>query len=264
MSVIALPVPRFTPPVVVDPEKIISVLAPMLAMPFCKMAFDPWPISVMAMTAATAMMTPRADSPDRILFRRSAPDSAVRHVAGSSERCTCADAAPAASFVPSAVQPGLDGCTSCRSQVSVTSFVARRLRPVRRFIALDHSVHDANGPMGVGGHVGIVRHQDDGDSLGVELLEHPQDFDARVRIEVARRLVGQQQARAIDQRAADRHPLLLPARHLRRLVMDSVGQPDAVQQVVRQAAGFAPEASPRGIVQRHQRRSAAPSSARGD
>ena len=60
----------------------------MLAMPFCKVAFEPWPISVMAMTAATAMMTPRADSPDRILFRRSAP-SAVRQVAGSSAGAIC-------------------------------------------------------------------------------------------------------------------------------------------------------------------------------
>ena len=53
--------------------------------------------------------------------------------------------------------------------------------------------------MGVSGHLGIVRHQDDGDSLGVELLEHPQDFDAGVRIEVARRLVGQHQRGAVDQ-----------------------------------------------------------------
>ena len=83
MSVRALPVPRFAPPVVVEPEKIINVLAPMLAMPFCSVAFEPSPISVMAMTAATAIITPSADSPERILFRRRAP-SAVRHVAGSS------------------------------------------------------------------------------------------------------------------------------------------------------------------------------------
>ena len=65
-------------------------------------------------------------------------------------------------------------------------------------IALDHSIHDTDGPMGVGGHVGIVRDQDDGDALGVEPLEHPQDFNARVRIEVARRLVGQEERGPID------------------------------------------------------------------
>ena len=52
--------------------------------------------------------------------------------------------------------------------------------------------------MGVGGHVRIVRDQDDGDALGVEPLEHPQDFNARVRIEVARRLVGQEEHGPID------------------------------------------------------------------
>ncbi len=76
-----LPAPMFTPLVVVAPGKIISMFAPMLAIFCCKIAFDPWPISVMAMTAATAMMTPRAERVDRILLRRSAT-SAVRHVAG--------------------------------------------------------------------------------------------------------------------------------------------------------------------------------------
>ena len=66
----------------VEPAKIIIVLAPMLAMLFCSVAFEPCPISVMAMTAATAMMTPRAESPARILLRLSAL-TAVRHVAGS-------------------------------------------------------------------------------------------------------------------------------------------------------------------------------------
>jgi hypothetical protein len=60
-------------------------------------------------------------------------------------------------------------------------------------VTLDHSIDDADGPMGVSGHLGIVRHQKDGDSLGVKVLEHPQDFNARVRIKVSGRFVGQQQ-----------------------------------------------------------------------
>ena len=97
-------------------------------------------------------------------------------------------------------------------------------------VALDHSIDDADGPMGVSGHLGIVRHQNDGDSLGVELLEHPQDFDARVRIEIAGGFVGQHQRGTVDQSAADGHPLLLSPGHLRRHVIDSVGQSNAVQQ----------------------------------
>ena len=73
--------------------------------------------------------------------------------------------------------------------------------------------------MGVGRHLRIVRHQDHRDPLGVELLEHPQDFDAGVRIEVAGRLVGQEQGGVVDQGPGDGHPLLLAARHLRRFVV---------------------------------------------
>ncbi len=79
-----LPAPMFTPLVVVAPGIIINMFAPMLAIFFCNIAFDPWPISVMAMTAATAMMTPRAESVDRILLRLSAT-KAVRQVDGSSD-----------------------------------------------------------------------------------------------------------------------------------------------------------------------------------
>jgi hypothetical protein len=74
-----------------------------------------------------------------------------------------------------------------------------------------------------------MRYQDDGDSLRVELPEHSQDFGARVRIEVARRLVGQHERGAVDQGAANRNPLLLSSGHLRRLVMGSVGQANTAQ-----------------------------------
>ena len=54
----------------------------MLAMVFWMAIFEPSPISVMAMTAPTPMITPRAVRADRILLRRSAP-KAVRNVGGS-------------------------------------------------------------------------------------------------------------------------------------------------------------------------------------
>ena len=57
----------------------------------------------------------------------------------------------------------------------------------------DQAIMDANHALGMAGDFGIVRHQDDHDAfLGVELLEHVQDFLARARIKVARRLVGEQ------------------------------------------------------------------------
>ena len=198
-----LPAPMLTPLVVVAPGRIIIMFAPMLAIFVCKMALEPWPISVMAMTAATAMMTPRADSVDRILLRPSAT-IAVRQAAGSNGPIVLPSPIPADLALDGPALRG--GCVGRRSRHG-----GFRLPPVLpRRIAFDDTIDDMDDPIRVGGHVGVVRHQDNRDVLGVEPLEHPQNVDAGVRIEVARRLVGQEEHGAVDQRAGDRHPLLLP------------------------------------------------------
>ena len=84
VSVMTLPAPKLMPPLEAAPDRTMSVFAPMLAMLFCMAAFDPWPISIMAMTAPTAMITPRALRADRILFRRKA-SMAVMNVRGKSD-----------------------------------------------------------------------------------------------------------------------------------------------------------------------------------
>ena len=76
--------PKLTPPLIAAPGKTRTLLTPMLAIDFWTAAFEPSPISVMAITAPTPMITPRAVSAERILFRRKAP-RAVRHVGGMSE-----------------------------------------------------------------------------------------------------------------------------------------------------------------------------------
>jgi hypothetical protein len=60
-----------------------------------------------------------------------------------------------------------------------------------------------------------------------DVLEH---LVGGVGIEVARGLVGQDQAGPIRQGASEGHPLLLAARHLRRLVMQPLGQAQPLQQ----------------------------------
>src|SRR5208283_1564573 len=83
VSVGRLPAPKLTPPLVAAPGMTRMLLAPMLAIDFCTAAFEPSLSSDMAITAATPMITPRAVSAERILFRRSAP-RAVRQVGGIS------------------------------------------------------------------------------------------------------------------------------------------------------------------------------------
>ena len=66
--------------------------------------------------------------------------------------------------------------------------------------------------------------------LAVELLEGLHDLAAGAGVEVAGRLVGQQQLRLADQRPGDGDPLLLTAGELRGLVPHAVAEPDGVER----------------------------------
>ena len=63
----------------------------------------------------------------------------------------------------------------------------------------------------------------------MELVEQGHDLTGRHRVEVARRLVGQDQVGVGHECACDGHPLLLATRELARAVVDAVAEPDAVQ-----------------------------------
>src|SRR6185503_7150218 len=99
----------------------------------------------------------------------------------------------------------------------------------------------------------VVRHDDDRDPLLlVELTEHLQDFLAGHRVEVARRLIREQQRGLVNQRPRDGHALLLPARKLRRLVIHAVAQSDALEQGLGASAAFALGKMSGSIGQRHE------------
>ena len=86
--------------------------------------------------------------------------------------------------------------------------------------------------------VALVRDEQHGDAaLDVQALEDPHDLDARPRVEVAGRLVRQQDRRVGDQRAGDRHALLLPAGELIRVVIGAIGQADHRQARPSPASG---------------------------
>ena len=97
-------------------------------------------------------------------------------------------------------------------------------------------VHDASSticavaerepPLRAPGDVGLVGDDDHGDAGLVQLLEQLDDLLGGAAVERAGRLVGEDDMRVVDQRAGDRHALLLPARKLRRLVVLAMGEPD--------------------------------------
>ncbi len=142
--------------------------------------------------------------------------------------------------------------------VAALGLAVRRRRPGREWprrhpgVFDDQPVDDADRSVRIRGHRGVVGDQEHGDARCVELLEHLQNFDARVRIQIARRLVGQEQRRLVHQRPCDRYALLLPAGHLRRHVLDPIAESHAVQELACALLRFGRSAVHGRVIQRHE------------
>src|SRR5882762_8810312 len=77
----------------------------------------------------------------------------------------------------------------------------------------------------------LVRHHHDRQSLVVQILKNLHDLHRSPAVKIARRLIGQQNRRPVHQRARHRHTLLLPAGHLRRVMLRPVGKSDHRQRL---------------------------------
>src|SRR5687768_994244 len=116
-----------------------------------------------------------------------------------------------------------------RIVVSAMPTASRSIMSGRRFpaggVAGDPAIPEDHHPPGMGGDVGLVGHHDDGLPLVVQGLEDPHDLLAGGAVEVAGRLVGQQDGRLVHQRPRDRDPLPLAAGELVGPVIHPVSQP---------------------------------------
>jgi len=92
-------------------------------------------------------------------------------------------------------------------------------------------VHEPQLPLGPGRHRRVVRDHHDRDARAVQLAELIQHLAGQKGIEVARRLVRQDQAWVIGKRAREGNALLLAHAQLRGLVVEAVAQPHALQEV---------------------------------
>src|SRR5437762_5476543 len=96
-----------------------------------------------------------------------------------------------------------------------------------RGVVQHDAVAERDDARAVLGDVGLVRHQHDRDAaLYVQLLKNAHDLDAGLRIEVAGRLVGEQQRRAVHRRAGDGDALLLTTRELVRVMTEPIAETD--------------------------------------
>ena len=108
------------------------------------------------------------------------------------------------------------------------SAASRRVQwPIRN----DQSILEVDCPRSISSDVALVRNQDDRDSpLRAEAREDLHHLVARGRIEIAGRLVGEQQRRLRHQRAGDRHPLLLSAGQLVGMMFGAIGEAHGLER----------------------------------
>ena len=102
----------------------------------------------------------------------------------------------------------------------------------------DLSVAELDFSGGKGRDVGLVRHEGDGLSLFMQILEQAHDFVGGAGVEVAGGLVGEQDDRVIDQGAGDGDALLLAAGELVGLVLHTAFQAHELQGRYRTVAAF--------------------------
>ena len=100
-------------------------------------------------------------------------------------------------------------------------------------VAHDAAIANLDDAVGIGGHIGIVRHQNDGVAVSMQLFEDVHHLLATGLVQRAGGLVGQNHIAAIHQRAGNRHPLLLPARELAGLVAQALFQAQPREQLAR-------------------------------
>src|SRR6185436_14160344 len=175
------------------------------------MALSPWMIEIIAMTEATPITMP----------------SVVRKLR---KPCARIDASAARAPSLAANHTGYRVLITGRPRGPRRSVLgaAALIAPVLQ----DFAILQAHDALAVGGDIGLVRHDDDRLSVSVQLVEQGEDLDARLRIEITGRLVGEQDRRIRDERARDRDPLALTARELVRQVIRAVGETDALEHAL--------------------------------
>ena len=104
----------------------------------------------------------------------------------------------------------------------------------------DVAVEEADGALGIGGDVGLVRDHGDGQAkLAVEPRQQLHDLVRAGGVEIAGRLVGDEQRRPGDDGARDRHALLLAAGEFGRRVVLAADQADLGQRLHGEVAALA-------------------------
>ena len=117
--------------------------------------------------------------------------------------------------------------------------------PAEVDLVADPAVGDDEDPVGVGRGLRVVGDEDDGlVALDARSPERVEDLGAGRVVEVAGRLVGEEERRPGDERPGDRDPLLLAGRQLVGLVVLLAGEVDEGDDVADPLGELAAAACP--------------------
>ena len=129
-----------------------------------------------------------------------------------------------------------------RSEISITAPAHSIGRRVSSGFVDDAAVEEVNVAIGVAGVARIVRDHADGRAALMQLVQQVHHRLAALRIEVAGRLVGEQNDRLAGDGARDGDALLLSAGQLTGQMLRAMRHADALERVGRRAAGVPPAA----------------------
>src|ERR1051326_7128418 len=130
--------------------------------------------------------------------------------------------------MPSRTMRLIRNTRGCDSGVLMFALVSILIAVRRRetHIAVHSPISQPNGPPPAPRNVLVVRHENERLAASMEFVEHAQNFRAGSGVEIPGRLVGEQNEWVIDQRACNRHALLLPAGKFEGTMMQTMLKPD--------------------------------------
>src|ERR1039457_1623844 len=225
---VALPMPDRTPLKRIVPGSTTRRFVPRLSSCALRAARAPSPTASMAIRAATPMKMPSIVSAERSLLRlmpRPAASNAIQRKdrASDSRDAGCPPARGAAA--------GGGGGRGGRCRVPLGS----------PLVGQDEAVADGDDAVGNLSHRPFVGDENDRQAaFAIERPDRPKNLLGRLRVEVARRLVGEQDRRVVDQGAGHRHALLLAAGELVGMVARALGEAEQGQRFAHLAGAAGP------------------------
>ena len=111
-------------------------------------------------------------------------------------------------------------------------------------LMFDMTIHNLYYAVCPGCDLAVMCDHDHGSSFFMKFLQNVHDLPGGMRVQITRRLIGQNDRRCLRDGPCDRNPLLLTARHLGRSVVHAIAQPNLFKCRLRKVPSLRPSDAP--------------------